>query len=64
MPQLSDCLRKRAAGMLRLTVDVQLRVADHLLDLSVLLEVVKGLACEGAVDLQAIDESSNGDETV
>lgn len=50
--------------MLRLTVDVQLRVADHLLDLSVLLEVVKGLACEGAVDLQAIDESSNGDETV
>jgi hypothetical protein len=45
-------------------VDVQLGVADNLLDLTLLLEVGKGLAGKGAVDLQAIDEGSNGDQAV
>ena len=46
------------------TVDGQLRVTDNLLDLTVGLEVGKRLACERAVDLQAIDEGSDGDEAV
>lgn len=46
------------------TVDVQLGVADNLLDLTLLLEVGKGLAGKGAVDLQAIDEGGNGDQAV
>ena len=39
-------------------------MSDNLLDLTVGLEVGKRLACERAVDLQAIDEGSDGDEAV
>lgn len=39
-------------------------MADNLLDLTLLLEVGKSLAGKGAVDLQAIDEGGNGDQTV
>lgn len=39
-------------------------MADNLLDLTLLLEVGKGLAGKGAVDLQAIDESGDGDQAV
>ena len=46
------------------TVDVAGVVADNLLDGTLGLEVVQGLACERAVDLQAIDEDGDGDETV
>ena len=46
------------------TVDVAGVVADNLLDGTLGLEVVQGLACERAVDLQAIDEDGDGDQTV
>ena len=46
------------------TVDVQLRVADNLLDLAVLLEVVEGFPCERTVDLETIDEGGDGDQAV
>lgn len=39
-------------------------MADNLLDGTLGLEVVQGLACERAVDLQAVDEDSDGDQTV
>jgi hypothetical protein len=39
-------------------------VADNLLDLAVCLEISESLAGERTVDLQAIDEGSNGDEAV
>jgi len=39
-------------------------VSDNLLDLTVGLKVVKSLTRERTVDLQAIDESGNGDEAV
>lgn len=48
----------------RRTVDVAGVVANNLLDGTLGLEVVQGLACEGAVDLQAIDEDGDGDEAV
>jgi hypothetical protein len=46
------------------TVDVELVVSNHLLDLTLLLEVGEGLSGEGAVDLETIDENGDGDETV
>ena len=46
------------------TVDVQLAVSDDLLDEALLLQVGKRLSCEGAIDLQSIDEGGDGDETV
>jgi hypothetical protein len=46
------------------TVDVQLAVADNLLDHSLLLEVLEGSSGDGAVDLHSVDEDSNGDEAV
>lgn len=46
------------------TVDGQLGVSDNLLDRALLLEVGKGLAGKGAVDLEAIDEGSDGDQAV
>lgn len=48
----------------RRTVDVQLGVADNLLDLALLLEVLKGLTGEGAVDLKTVDKGGDGNETV
>lgn len=39
-------------------------MSDNLLDLTVGLKVVKSLTRERTVDLQAIDESGNGDEAV
>lgn len=46
------------------TVDVAGVVTDNLLDGALGFEIVQGLAGEGAVDLQAIDEDGNGDQTV
>jgi hypothetical protein len=51
-------------GGISRTVDVQLRVADDLLDLAVLLEVVEGFPCERTVDLETIDEGGDGDQAV
>lgn len=48
----------------RRTVDVQLGVADNLLDLALLLEVLKSLTGEGAVDLKTVDKGGDGNETV
>ena len=48
----------------RRTVDVAGVVADNLLDGALGFEVVQGLARERAVDLQAVDEDSDGDQTV
>lgn len=39
-------------------------MADNLLDLTLGLEVGKGLAGKGAVDFQTIDEGGNGDQAV
>lgn len=46
------------------TVDLQLGVADDLLDASLLLEGGEGLAGEGSVDLETIDEGSDRDQAV
>ena len=46
------------------TVDVQAAVANNLLNLTLLLEIGESLAGEAAVDLQAIDEGSDSDQTV
>jgi len=46
------------------TVDLHLAVCDHLLDLSLLLEVLEALACERAVDLESVDEGGDGNEAV
>jgi len=47
-----------------LTVNAQSTVTDNLLDLSLLLQICQCLPSERAVDLQAIDEDSDGDEAV
>lgn len=39
-------------------------MADNLLDLALLLEVLKSLTGEGAVDLKTVDKGGDGDETV
>jgi hypothetical protein len=39
-------------------------VRDNGLDLSLLLQVLEALACQRAVDLQSVDQSGDGDETV
>lgn len=46
------------------TVDVHLGVANDLLDLSLLLEVVQSLASQAAVDLEAVDEGGDGHQAV
>lgn len=46
------------------TVDVHLGVTNNLLDLSLLFEISKGLAGQAAVDLETVNESGDGDETV
>lgn len=46
------------------TVDVQAAVSNNLLDLTLLFEVSEGLAGQAAVDLQTVDEGSDGDEAV
>lgn len=39
-------------------------MADNLLDLTLLLEILKGLAGKAAVDLQTVDKGGDGDQTV
>ena len=46
------------------TVDGAFAVCDHLLDLSLLLQVGERFSGEGTVDLQTIDEDCDGNETV
>ena len=46
------------------TVDLHLAVGDNRLDQTLLLQLLDALAGERAVDLQSIDERSDGDETV
>lgn len=46
------------------TVDVQAAVSNNLLNLTLLFEVGEGLAGQAAVDLQTVDEGSDGDEAV
>lgn len=46
------------------TVDLHLAVRHHGLDQALLLQLLDALASERAVDLQSIDERSDGDETV
>lgn len=46
------------------TVDAQLRVADNLLDGTLLLEIRERFPCQRSVDLQTVDEGSDGDEAV
>ena len=48
----------------KLTVDAQLAVPHHLLDLSLLLQVIQRLPRQTAIDLQSIDERGDGDEAV
>ena len=47
-----------------LTVNAQLAVPDHLLDLALLLQVVQRLPCQAAIDLQPIHERGDRDEAV
>lgn len=46
------------------TVNLHLAVGDNGLDDALLLEVGKGLAGQGAVDLHAVDECGNGNQAV
>lgn len=46
------------------TVDEHLAVRDDGLDLSLLLQVLQALASQGAIDLQSVDQGSDGDEAV
>lgn len=46
------------------TVDLHLAVGDNGLDHALLLEVGNALACQRAVHLHSVDESSDSDETV
>ena len=39
-------------------------MTDNLLDLSLFLEISEGLAGQAAVDLETVNESGDGDETV
>jgi hypothetical protein len=48
----------------RRTVDVQAAVANNLLDQALLLEVVEGPASQAAVDLETVNEGSDGDQAV
>lgn len=58
------CIASCPAVLRRRTVDLHLAVADHLLDLALLLEILQALPCQGTVDLESVDEGSNGDEAV
>lgn len=49
---------------MKLTVDAQLAVPNHLLDLSLLLQIIQRLPCQAAIDLQSVDERGDCDETV
>jgi len=46
------------------TVDAQLAVAHNLLDEAPLLKVSKSLASERTVDLETVDEGSDGDQAI
>ena len=46
------------------TVDVDVVVAEDLLDLTLLLEISKSLAGQATVDLQTVDKGGDSDETV
>ncbi len=37
---------------------------NHLLDLSLLLQIIQRLPCQAAIDLQSVDERSDCDEAV
>jgi len=47
-----------------LTVDAQFAVPNHLLDLSLLLQIIQRLPCQAAIDLQSVDERSDCDKAV
>ena len=47
-----------------LTVNAQLAMPHHLLDLSFLLQIVQRLPCKATIDLQAIDKGRDGDESI
>lgn len=46
------------------TVDLHLAVSHHLLDLSLLLQVLQAPPCEGAVDLESVDEGGDRHKAV
>jgi len=48
----------------RHTVDVHLRVANDLLDQTLLLQVGKSLAGQAAVDLETVNKGSDGNQAV
>ena len=54
---------RRKKGAKR-TVDVDVVVAEDLLDLTLLLEISKSLAGQATVDLQTVDKGGDSDETV
>ena len=45
-------------------IDAQLAVPNHLLNLTLLLQVIQCLPCETSIDLQSIDERGDGDQAV
>ena len=47
-----------------LTVNAQLAVPNHLLNLTLLLQIIQRFPCKAAVDLQSVHERGDCDETV
>ena len=45
----------------KLTVNAQLAMTDNLLDLTLLLQIVQGLASQTAIDFESIDECGHCD---
>lgn len=48
----------------KLTVDAQLAMPHHLLDLSLLLQIIQRFPCKAAIDLQSVHERGDCDEAV
>lgn len=47
-----------------LTVDAQLAMPNHLLNLSLLLQILQRLPCQTSIDLETIDERGDGYEAI
>lgn len=60
----STCSCRFHISWVKRTVNLHLAVRNHGLDQATLLQVLQAFAGERAVDLQAIDEGSNGHEAV
>ena len=60
---ISPC-PKSQRGRSPLTVNAQLAVPNHLLNLTLLLQIIQRFPCEAAINLQSVHERGDCDETV